>query len=243
VTGLGGGVIIKPVLDLMGHYTVSTIGILSSATVFSMATVSLLKAMSSGVKIKGKTSLLIAFAAIGGGIIGRNLFNFLLASLQNDAFVSFLQAAILSVLMISIFLFIRFEHKIKTFEVQNNFIISSVGLGLGILSSFLGIGGGPLNVAILRILFSMDAKNAMINSITIIFFSQLSNLVTIGFTTGFEAYDLSIVGYMIAGGVLGGLLGTTLAGKFTNRKIEKIFSILLILIALVNMYNMIHYFF
>lgn len=242
VAGLGGGVIIKPVLDLLGQYDVSTIGVLSSSTVFSMAVVSLIKAKHSGIKIKGKTSLIIAFASIFGGIIGRNLFNYLITYLQNDAFVSFLQAGILAILMIIIFMFVRFEHMIKTFEVQSNLLISSAGLGLGVLSSFLGIGGGPLNIAILRFMFSMNAKDTMINSIFIIFFSQLSNLLTIGFTTGFGSYDMSMVGYMIIGGILGGFLGIILADKYSDRQIEAIFSTLLNVILFVNIYNMIRYF-
>ncbi|HLQ75126.1 MAG TPA: sulfite exporter TauE/SafE family protein, partial [Alloiococcus sp.] len=41
LAGLGGGVIIKPVLDLLGDYDVGTISVLSAATVFSMSVVSL----------------------------------------------------------------------------------------------------------------------------------------------------------------------------------------------------------
>ena len=43
LTGLGGGVIIKPVMDMVSDFPVETIGIISSITVFSMSLVSVYK--------------------------------------------------------------------------------------------------------------------------------------------------------------------------------------------------------
>src|SRR5699024_10800605 len=41
ISGLGGGVFIKPILDFFGHYPITTIGVLSSTSVFTMSAVSL----------------------------------------------------------------------------------------------------------------------------------------------------------------------------------------------------------
>lgn len=71
MAGLGGGVIIKPALDFLGHYDVATIGVLSAATVFSMACVSVIKAAQSKIKVKGRVSLILAAGSITGGIIGK----------------------------------------------------------------------------------------------------------------------------------------------------------------------------
>ncbi|MBQ8765208.1 MAG: sulfite exporter TauE/SafE family protein, partial [Clostridia bacterium] len=43
LTGMGGGVIIKPLMDVLGDFDVQTIGVISSITVFSMAIVSVIK--------------------------------------------------------------------------------------------------------------------------------------------------------------------------------------------------------
>ena len=45
MTGMGGGVIIKPLLDLLGGYDTATIGVLSSLTVLIMSLVSVAKQM------------------------------------------------------------------------------------------------------------------------------------------------------------------------------------------------------
>ncbi len=242
VAGLGGGVIIKPILDTLGHYDVSTIGALSSATVFSMAVVSLINARRLGVKIEGKTSFILAIGSITGGVIGKGIFNYLIDHINNSEFVSLIQSGILAGLMLIIFMLITNKEKMKTHQIENALIIFLVGLGLGVLSSFLGIGGGPLNVAILYLLFSMEARNTIINSIFIIFFSQLSTLFTVGLTTGFSMYDLSMLKYMISGAVIGGMIGTTLASKLSSNKITSIFNVSIIGIFLINLYNMFRYF-
>ncbi|RLQ96319.1 sulfite exporter TauE/SafE family protein [Falsibacillus albus] len=242
LAGLGGGVIIKPVLDALGQYHVSTITVLSAATVFTMSVVSLLKAQSSGVKVKGKLSLIISIGSVIGGVIGKFLFNHIEVIAEDDNLITVIQAGILAVLMLVIYIFVQYKHKFKTYEIKNHSAIFLVGLILGMLASFLGIGGGPLNVAILTWLFSLEMKEASINSIFIIFFSQLSTLLTIELTTGFGRYDLSMLKFMILGGILGGFIGSSLAHKLRHTHIQKIFTITLLGIILTNLYNMIKFF-
>lgn len=49
-------------------------------------------------------------------------------------------------------------------ESRNQVLASIAGSVLGIFSSFLGIGGGPINLMILSFFFSMDTKTAAFNS-------------------------------------------------------------------------------
>lgn len=237
IAGLGGGVIIKPVLDFMGDYDVATIGILSAATVFTMACVTLLKSMSSGVKVSGKVSFILAIGSIVGGIIGKLLFNYLLKAVRDGSLITGVQAIILSILLIIIYILVTQKHKMKTYHLRRFDVIFTVGLILGVVAAFLGIGGGPLNVAILAIGFSMNAKESAINSIFIIFFSQLSSLLMTTLTTGFSGFDLSMLPMLMIGAVVGGLLGGILLHKFASRQVEKVFATGLIVILLINVYN------
>ena len=52
-----------------------------------------------------------------------------------------------------------------------------IGFFLGASSSFLGIGGGPINLVVLFYFFSMDTKTAAQNSLYIILISQISSLL------------------------------------------------------------------
>lgn len=71
ICGIGGGVIIKPVLDAFGVMDVATISFLSGCTVLSMTTYSVIKSKLSGSSnIEQKTGLPLALgAAVGLSLI------------------------------------------------------------------------------------------------------------------------------------------------------------------------------
>lgn len=242
IAGLGGGVIIKPVLDTIGHYDVATVGVLAASTVFAMACISLLTSFKSKVKINFKTSLLLSVGSIIGGVIGKTIFNYIVELINDSDTVTVIQAIMLASIMILIYIFVKFRGRMKVYQMESRVVIVLIGIVLGMVAAFLGIGGGPLNVAILAILFSMGVKESALNSIFIIFFSQLSALTTIGFTAGFGAFDLSMLFYMIAGGMIGGFIGSHVADRMSSRFVEKVFLITIVGITLTNIFNIVRYF-
>mgnify|MGYP003303251246 CR=1 FL=1 len=75
ICGIGGGVIIKPVLDAFGIMSVSAISFLSGCTVLSMTTYSVIRSKRSGAsKIDQSTGFPLAIGAAIGGVLGKNLF-------------------------------------------------------------------------------------------------------------------------------------------------------------------------
>ena len=67
ISGIGGGVIIKPVLDSISIFGVATISFLSGCTVLSMSTVTLIKNRKSEIQVNKKTASLLAVGGIAGG--------------------------------------------------------------------------------------------------------------------------------------------------------------------------------
>lgn len=239
ISGIGGGVIIKPVLDMLGQYDISTVGVLSSLTVFSMSIVALLKNMKNKVELDGKRTISLAFGSILGGMIGKYMFNMFLNLLQNNILAQKIQSIILFILMILVLVLYTNENKIKRFKVKNILFCGFVGIMLGIISSFLGIGGGPLNVIVLMYILGMDAKSSAIHSIFIIFFSQSSKLITILLGEGFGGYNLEVALYMIIGGILGGVIGSNFSNKMKKSQIKNLFKYCMIVIIGFNFYNII----
>ena len=233
MAGLGGGVIIKPVLDFLGDYNIETIGVLSACTIFSMALVSVIKQLSYKSKIDIKNTGLLGIGSVIGGLLGQKLLTFILKIVQGRI-VSLVQSGILALLLI----FVNKE-KFKSYKIDNFILSTIIGIFLGLIAAFLGIGGGPINVAFLTIFFSMEAKNAARDSVLIILFSQASKLLTIAFGTGFSGYDLSMLPYMIFGGVLGGFIGAKFNRIFSNEIILRVFNTITILIIGLNIYNFI----
>ena len=184
----------------------------------------------------------IAFSSIIGGAFGKLVFNYKVESIHNSELVTLIQASILAILMVVIFIFVKYKHRFNTYQLKNPLMIIGVGFILGMLAAFLGIGGGPLNVAILTLLFSMNSKEAGLNSIFIIFFSQISSIMFTASSTGFGSFDLVMLPYMIAGGVIGGLVGRRLVLKVEERTVDKIFLTGIIAIIGINLINIGKYF-
>ena len=101
----------------------------------------------------------------------------------------------------------------------------------------LGIGGGPINVSLLVLMFSFPIKEATVYSICTIFFSQLAKLVSIGLTTGFAVFDLSMLLYIVPAAIIGGFLGAHLSGIISANKVTTVFQSVIILVILINLYN------
>lgn len=233
LAGLGGGVVIKPALDALGDYDVFVIGVLSSATVLSMALVSTTRRIIRGVKAD-KALALLALGAVIGGFVGKQLFDLCIARIEPQRLTSIQAVLIIALLQIAIF-----KNKLPHWQIRNALPILVTGVVLGALSAYLGIGGGPINVAVLCMFFGMDIKEAAAGSIFIILFSQAAKLVSIALTTGFGPYDYGILLYMIPAGVAGGLIGPWLRKKLSNKLIEVIFTFVAAAIVLVNVFNII----
>lgn len=242
LAGLGGGVIIKPLLDLHGRFDAATVTILSAATVFSMSVIALINFIRLQMKIKIKTSLFIAIGSVCGGIIGKFLFLYILKQGGSSDNVIFIQSIAIFVLLVMIFVLVNHRSKIPTYQLRNPAIIISIGFILGLIAAFLGVGGGPFNVAVLALLFSMNVKESAINSVFIIFFSQLASLLFTASTTGFAHVNSFILMMMIVGGLVGGFIGSKIADHMTNRVVEKVFHAGILLIIAISFINIITYF-
>lgn len=236
IAGLGGGVIIKPVLDMIGYHNASTIGFYSSLAVFTMSIVSIYKQLKNGFRFETKTVILIALGSMLGGIVGETIFALTTASLSNRL-VKVIQASLLLITLIMIIIYSLNKDKINHYQIKNPLIVLLVGLGLGAISIFLGIGGGPLNVALLMLLFSYPMKEATIYSISTIFFSQLSKLATISLSGQLLSFDLKFVPAIIITAILGGYIGTCINQRMKNKQIHQIYNFLIIILMIISTYN------
>lgn len=237
LTGMGGGVIIKPVMDMIGGFDVQTIGVLSSLTVFSMSVVSIGKQMLARTKIPFNTAVPLAAGSVAGGLAGERMLKAIVNALQANESVTVVQNVVLSILILAVFVYMRNKSQVKSFRLHGILISALVGLFLGICSSFLGIGGGPINVALIILLFSFDTKTATVCSLITILFAQLSKLGSIALTTGFAAFDLRIAPVMIVGAIAGGFIGAGLSRRCREEAVEKAFNavqLLVLAIAVVN---------
>lgn len=233
ISGIGGGVIIKPVMDALCDYPVATISFLSGNTVLAMTAVSLLRSRKDTIKIDSVVGFPLAMGGAFGGVLGKILFTIVRQNTQHDARIGMIQNIIMVILTATVFIYVVNKHKIKTLHMTSKVGSFIAGLALGIFSSFLGIGGGPINIMILSYLFSMDSKHAAINSLYIIFFSQVANLLTNILQGAIPSFSYLLLTFMMGSGIVGAMAGRKASSKLDNNQIDKLFmGIMLVIVAL-----------
>ena len=107
VSGMGGGIIIKPVLDLMGDFTPQTIGVMSATTVFVMSLVSTWRNIQNGIEIKKDVAVTVALGSVAGGLAGQKIFSVIASNAPDSAFVIRTQNIILFIVVMSILLYMK----------------------------------------------------------------------------------------------------------------------------------------
>ena len=242
ICGIGGGVIIKPSLDLFHLDSVATVSFLSGCTVLAMSCYSVTKSLCSGDnKVDLKLGTPLAIGAALGGVAGKQMFSAISAQFQESA--GAVQAACLFLITLGAVVYTICKDKICTKHIQSKAVCVVVGLLLGIMSSFLGIGGGPINLVVFYYFFSMDTKTAAQNSLYVILISQITSLLaTIG-TQSVPPFAWSSLLLMVAGGICGGMLGRICNKKMDNKAVDRLFLGLMLVIMAISLYNTYQYMF
>ena len=223
ICGIGGGVIVKPVLDSFGWTSVSAISFFSNCMVLSMSCYSVFRSMSdrsTPSQFGGSTPLAIGAAA--GGVLGKQLFSRIQAMFDNANTVGAVQAGSLLVITVGTMLYMIFKDRIRTRNVQSGWARVLIGLALGVFSSFLGIGGGPINLVVLDYFFSMKTKVAAANSLYVILFSQAAAVLVTLVTRTVPAFDWITLIFMVAGGIFGGMIGRKVNKKISGAAVSRL---------------------
>ncbi|MCM1064254.1 MAG: sulfite exporter TauE/SafE family protein [Eubacterium sp.] len=240
VCGIGGGVIIKPLLDAVGIYDAATISFLSGCTVLSMSTYSVVRSRLGGhSQIDGKVGFPLAVGAAAGGLAGKTIFAYVKSLCGDSDRLGQIQAICLLLVTVGTLLYTLRKEHIATRHITNVLASAVIGGGLGLLSSFLGIGGGPINLVVLYYFFSMGTKAAAENSLYIIFFSQLASLLTSLVSRSVPVFGAGILLCMVAGGIFGGICGRSWNRKLKERSVELLFMGCMAAIILINIYNIV----
>jgi len=241
IIGIGGSLIIRPTLDWVGYHSVGNIAFLTSAANICMASVSIYKKTKDGSKIEFMKVGLVCIGSLIGGMIGDQLLRVPAVIFGDNT----MQIAQTTATILFLGLGIYFTEKCKLrYDVKNKLLYVPLGIILGLVAVFLGIGGGPLNVPVFMILFSLPVKQATNYSLAIMIFSHSSRLITMCFTGtafGFMEFDLIFLPLIIPAAVLGGIIGAKLSKKMSDHFVKRTFSIAMCMIIAINIINLIRF--
>lgn len=242
ICGIGGGVLIKPVLDAFGVLDVDSISFLSGCTVLAMSLYSIVKAKFGGNSlVNAKTGTPLAVGAALGGLLGKELFQYISGVAADKNQVGAVQAVCLLVITFGTMVYTLKKDHIRTHHVTSGGVCIGIGMVLGIFSSFLGIGGGPINLVVLFYFFSIDTKTAAQNSLYIILFSQTASIFNTLVTKTVPEFETGLFVLMTGMGILGGAIGRVVNRKIDGDTVNRLFICMMLIIMLICVYNMIQF--
>jgi uncharacterized membrane protein YfcA len=121
----------------------------------------------------------------------------------------------------------------ETYNLKDWLKILVIGLLVGVLTGFFGVGGGFLIVPALVILGNFPPHQAVGTSLLVIAMTSFSGFLS---NLSFGDIDLNIVLFFVIGGFFGVLAGTISAGRVSGRQLNRAFGLFAIFVALYLLY-------
>ena len=220
--GLGGGIIVVPVLTFAGFGPSLAVSN-SLFAAFSNAAASTIS-YSRQKRIEYSIGLKLGLLAIPGTVLG--------ALISSDVAPGVFKILFgLVLISCSIYIFLRKKIETKEQNYSKQIMILAIGGSFfaGIISSFFGIGGGIIFVPLMVVAMGMGMKNAAPTSQFILLFVSFSGLVTHSFLGHPDFYQALLLS---AGAFAGGLIGARLSLEIKERSLQILVSVVIIAAAI-----------
>jgi uncharacterized membrane protein YfcA len=224
-------------LDAFSGQGIAEINVLSGSTVLAMSLVSLLRSRGTGIVLEPKRGTALAGGAALGGAAGKLIFSVTLRFFPHAALIGIIQSLMLMFLTLTVLLYLKKKKTIQPRNIRNIPFCLFIGLLLGMVSAFLGIGGGPVNIMVISYFLSMDSKTAALHSLYTIFFSQITSFLLTFVAGSIPPVNPVFVIAMVTGGIGGGLTGSRIVKVISNDQVDRLFSAVLGLVVLLSAYN------
>ena len=218
IIGLGGGIIIVPILTFFG-FPPTLAASNSIFAVFSNAVASSISYAKQR-RIEYSIGLKLGLLSIPGTIVGAYVSSDITPSVFKILFALILISA-------SIYIFSKRKIESKNYNLSKQIMILAIGASFlaGIISGLFGVGGGIIFVPLMVIAMGLSMKNAAPTSQFILLFASGSALVThtlLGHPDFYQALLLA------AGAFVGGLVGARLSLEIKENFLKILISVVMI---------------
>ncbi len=218
IIGLGGGIIIVPVLTFFG-FSPALAASNSIFAVFSNAIASSISYAKQR-RIEYSIGLKLGLLSIPGTIVGAYVSSEITPSIFKILFALILISA-------SIYIFSKRKIEPKNYNLSKQIMILAIGASFvaGIMSGLFGVGGGIIFVPLMVIAMGLSMKNAAPTSQFILLFASGSALVThtlLGHPDFYQALLLA------TGAFVGGLVGARLSLEIKENSLKILISIVMV---------------
>jgi uncharacterized membrane protein YfcA len=218
IIGLGGGIIIVPVLTFFG-FSPALAASNSIFAVFSNAIASSISYAKQR-RIEYSIGLKLGLLSIPGTVVGAFISSEITPSIFKILFALILISA-------SIYIFSKRKIEQKNYNLSKQIMILAIGASFvaGIISGLFGVGGGIIFVPLMVVAMGLSMKNAAPTSQFILLFASGSALVThtiLGHPDFYQALLLA------TGAFVGGLVGARLSLEIKENSLKILISLVMI---------------
>ncbi len=219
--GLGGGIIVVPVLTFLGFPPTAA----ASNSLFAALSNAIASTISYSrqKRIEYPLGIKLGLLSIPGTILG--------AVISTDVAPDVFKILFGFVLIASaMYIFFRKKFETKEKTISKQIIIFAVGASFfaGIISSFFGIGGGIVFVPLMVVGMGMAMKKAAPTSQLILLFTSLSGVITHSIL---GHPDFTQAGFLAIGAFVGGLVGARLSLDIKERYLQILVSVVILIAA------------
>jgi uncharacterized protein len=222
IIGLGGGIIIVPVLTFLG-FPPTVAASNSLFVVFGNAASSSLS-YAKQKRIEYSIGIKLGLLSIPGSVLGA-----LISAEITPVLFKILFGFIL--ILASIYIFSKRKIEFKGYTQSKQVLIFALGASFfaGIISGLFGVGGGIIFVPVMVILMGMLMKNAAPTSQFILLFAASSGLM-VHILLGHPEYIQAL--FLAAGAFVGGLVGARLSLEIKESGLKILIMIVMIAVAI-----------
>ncbi len=219
--GGGGSIITVPVLVYVLGVDAHEAIPMSLAVVGSVSLVGAWMHRSAG-NLALRTALLFGGSGIVGAFFGARL-TYLVSSR-----ILLLLFGMLMLVVASVMLFRKGGRTDATPHAVHPIKAGLAGLAVGVLTGFLGVGGGFLIVPALLVFGNLDVRKAIGTSLAVIFINCVAGIAGHLRQGGFDV----VLAAMVTGpAILGAFAGTRLAGRFQPMTLRRVFALFVLGVA------------
>ena len=219
--GLGGGIIVVPVLTFLGFSPTAA----ASNSLFAALSNAIASTISYSKqkRIEYSLGLKLGLLSIPGTVLGA----IISSDVGHDIF-KVLFGLVLIASAAYIFLRRNLESKQKTISKQMMVFAIGASFFAGIISSFFGIGGGIVFVPLMVAGMGIAMKRAAPTSQLILLFASLSGVITHSLL---GHPDFTQAGFLAIGSFIGGLVGARLSIDIKERYLKILVSVVILIAA------------
>ena len=225
--GLGGGIIVVPVLTFLGFSPTAA----ASNSLFAALSNAIASTISYSKqkRIEYSLGLKLGLLSVPGTILG--------AVVSSDVAPDIFKVLFGLILIASAaYIFLRRNLESKQKIISKQMMVFAIGASFfaGIISSFFGIGGGIVFVPLMVAGMGMAMKRAAPTSQLILLFASLSGVITHSLL---GHPDFTQAGFLAIGSFIGGLVGARLSIDIKERYLQVLVSVVILIAAVKLFYD------